>query len=705
MQAKGGRWPNSAQALMALVLVTGPLTPAGSFAQTTSAQWTPITNERLQNPEAGDWISYRRTYDVTAFSPLDQINRRNVDDLRVVWSYSMRDNSRWVATPVVANGLMYVAEGTGRVVAFDALTGELVWTHTRTFPEDIAASEAYRRARGVSVYADKVFWGTADSYVVALDARTGQQVWESRTADYRDGEGHAHPPLIADGKLFIGMSGGDFAARGSLKALDVETGEILWTFYTIPGPDDPGAETWDWDADFPPAGAAPWNTISFDPEFNLVYASTGQPSPWTTATRGLGDSLYTNSIVAVDADSGELRWHFQLVPADEWDRAAYESMLVDLEINGLQRKALIQTGKIGWGVVLDRETGEFLHAFRTAYDNTITGWTEAGRPIYDPRTVPGIEDVDSGRVFEICPHVHGARNLQAPSYSPLTGLYYLGVNNSCMNAIVVTPVKHPRFGLTGVSYTPSLAPGYDFVGEFVAFDPVTGEREWVYRPASGAPMTASALATAGGIVFGGTADRQFFALHTETGELLWQTRLNGDVSGAPVTYAIDGRQFVAIAAGGRVAPTTTLGRLVNVDVPQGTGVIWVFALPSREPFELPRPVRADVPTTPVSAGVYRDTQAEQGAQVYLQECALCHDAEDYTGANLFSKWGGGTLSDIYQDISLTMPLANPNGLTPVSYSSIVAYFLRESGFPSGDVALPGDAFRLRTFVIDPAVEP
>jgi alcohol dehydrogenase (cytochrome c) len=681
-----------------LVLASAPVTAQNDL-------WEPITNERLHDPEPGDWISYRRTYDVTAFSPLDEIDRRNVDDLRVIWSYSMRDNSRWVATPIVANGLMYVSEGTGRVVAFDALTGELVWTHTRTFPEDIAASEAYRRARGVSIFGDTILWGTADSFVVALDARTGQQRWESRTADYRDGEGHAHPPLIADGKVFIGMSGGDFAARGSLKALDVETGEILWTFYTIPGPDDPGAETWDWNADFPPAGAATWNTISFDPELNLVYASTGQPSPWTTATRGLGDSLYTNSIVAVDADTGELRWHFQLVPADEWDRAAYESMLVDLEIDGVMRKALIQTGKIGWGVVLDRATGEFLHAFPTAYDNTITGWTDEGRPIYDPDTVPRIEDVDSGRVFEICPHVHGARNLQAPSYSPLTGLYYLGVNNSCMNAIVVTPVKHPRFGLTGVTYTPSLAPGYDFVGEFVAFDPVTGKREWVWRPASGAPMTASALATAGGIVFGGTADRQFFALHSETGELLWQTRLNGDISGAPITYSIDGRQFVAVAAGGRVAPTTTLGRLVNVDVPQGTGAIWVFALPSREPLEVPRPVRADIPTIPMSAGVYRADQAEQGEQVFAQECLVCHEPENYVGANLVAKWGGGTLSDIYQDISLTMPLANPGGLTPVSYSSIIAYFLRESGYPAGEAALPGGAFQLRSFTVGEAVEP
>ena len=482
----------------------------------------------------------------------------------------MRDNSRWVATPIVANGLMYVSEGSGRVVAFDAVTGELVWTHVRTYPQDISMSEAYPRHRGVSIYGDAIYFGTADSFLVALDARTGAKLWEVQTGDYKTGEGHAHPPLIADGKVFIGTTGGDFAARGKFEAYDAANGTRLWTFYTVPRKGEPGFETWTENDQWPPLGAAAWNTASYDAELELVYFSTGQPTPWTTASRGPGDSLYSNTLLAVEADTGKLRWHFQLVPGDQWDRSGYEGMLVDLVIDGAPRKALITTGKIGWGVVLDRATGEFLHAFRTAYDNTITGWSEQGRPIFDPRAIPQPADVDSGKVFEICPHIHGARNLQAPSYSPQTGFYYLGVNNSCMNAQVVTPVFRPGQGLTGVTYTASLAPGYDYVGEFVAFDPVTGERAWAYRPPSGAPMTASALATAGGLVFGGTADRQFFALNSETGELLWQTRLNGDVSGAPVSYELGGKQYIAVASGGRAAPTTTLGRLVGVDVPQGT---------------------------------------------------------------------------------------------------------------------------------------
>lgn len=673
-----------------LCLATG----YGEIAQAQGRNWTPIEAERLRMPEPGDWLGYRRTYDVTAFSPLDEIDRKTVSELRVVWAYSMRDRSRWVPTPIVANGLMYVAEGSGRVIALDARTGELVWSHVRTYPEDISASEAFPRHRGVSILGDTIYWGTADSHLVALDATTGQVRFDVETGDYREGAGHAHPPLIAQGKVFLGTSGGDFAARGRFQAFDAETGELLWTFYTVPRKGEPGYESWTESEQWPPLGAAPWNTASYDPELGLVYFSTGQPAPWSTAARGPGDALYSNTVLAVDADTGELAWHFQLVPADEWDRSAYENMLVDLRIDGVDRKALIQTGKIGWGVVLDRETGEFLHAFRTAYDNMITGWTKAGRPIYDPSKIPAPADIDSGKVFTICPHIHGARNLQAPSFSPETGFYYLPVNNSCMNAAVVTPEFLPYRGLTGVTYTASLAPGYDFVGEFVAFDPVTGERAWAYRPPSGAPMTGSALATAGGIVFGGTADRQLFALDAEDGELLWQTRLNGDISGAPVTYTLDGKQYLAVGAGGRIGPTTTLGRLVDVDVPEGTGVLWVFALPEDEPMQVGRPVRPSAPTRSLLSGVFTTEQAARGEEHYLEQCGACHEAENYTGANFRNRWRGTTLADVYQDLTLTMPPVNPGGLPAEDYAAILAYLLAESGYPAGSEALRGDPFVL-----------
>jgi alcohol dehydrogenase (cytochrome c) len=686
------------------------LAGAAAVAQSTRP-WSSIPEERLLKPESGDWMSYRRTYDVTAFSPLRQIDRTTVRRLRPVWSYSMRDNRRWLATPIVVNGLMYVPEGSGRVTAFDAVTGDVVWIHERRFPGDIAISEGFARTRGVSVYRDTLYWGTADSHLVALDARTGKLRWDVVTGDYRSGEGHAHPPLIAEGKVFLGQAGGDNGAPGRFRAFDAETGALLWTVNTAPGPGDPGYDTWT-KRDVPPLGGAPWNTISYDPELRLVYFSTGQPAPWSTAVRGPGDALYTNTALAVDAQTGKIRWHFQLNPADDWDRAGYENMLVDLVIGGRTRKALIQTGKMGWGVVLDRQTGEFLHAFKTAYDNVVTGWTPQGRPIVNPALIPTAADVDSGKVFEVCPHLHGARNLQAPSYSPLTRLYYLGINNSCMDAKVVSVPYVRGRAYTGVTLTPKRAPGYDYVGEFVAFNPVTGARAWTYRSPTGAAMTASALATAGGIVFGGTADREFFALHSETGQLLWQTRLNGDVSGAPITFEIGGTQYIAITAGGRTGPTTSFGPLTNVTLSEGSGAVWVFAATDKDPLvsrrgSVPLPIMSAsgvnapgsavaaataAPASPAAArsalnGVFTSAQAARGEEHFRQSCATCHSIDDQA-SSFTAKWGNGTLRDLFTVMSKTMPQNSPGSLTPDAYASIVALYLRQSGHTPGSTELP-----------------
>ena len=552
---------------------------AGVYAQSDSPAWDPVTEARLLNPEAGDWMSYRRTYDVTGFSPLDQIDRTNVDDLRLVWAHSVGDNSRWVPTPVVANGLMFVAEGDGRITAFDVISGDLAWQHQRSYPEDITKSQAIGRSRGVSILGDTIYWGTADAALVALDAATGEQRWEVSTGDYSTGLGHTHPALIADGKVILGFAGGDRSARGAVVAHDAETGERLWLTYTVPAPGEPGYETWT-ENEIPPLGGLTWGTISYDPELGFIYLGTGQPTPWASTLRGPGDALYTNSILALDIDTGELQWHFQVVPSDNWDLdSTHESMLVDLEFGGTVVKALIETSKIGWGVILDRETGRFLRAFRTGYDNLITGWTDSGSPIFNADLIPSLEDVDSERVFEVCPHYHGTRNLNSPSYSPVTGLYYLGINNSCMDVTFVSEEYRPGRRYGGIVSRVKSVPGYDFVGEFVAFDPLTGRRAWAYQSPGGVAMTASALATGGGIVFGGTADRRFFALDADTGDSLWEMRLNGDISGAPVTFEVDGRQYVAVGAGGRIAQTTSFARLTGTSIPQGSGVIWVFALP------------------------------------------------------------------------------------------------------------------------------
>ncbi len=560
--------------LVGMLLTSG----GAALAQTSTSDWEPVTANRLLSPQDGDWMSYRRTYDVTGFSPLDQIDRTNVDELRLVWAHSMGDGSRWVPTPVVVNGLMYVAES-DRITAFEVTSGDVAWVHQRSYPEDIRQSQALGRSRGVSVYADSVYWGTADAALVVLDAATGEQQWEVSTGDYSTGLGHAHPALIADGKVILGFAGGDRSARGAVVAHDAETGERLWITYTVPAPGEPGYETWT-ENEVPPLGGLTWGTISYDPELGFIYLGTGQPTPWASTLRGPGDALYTNSILALDIDTGELQWHFQVVPADNWDLdSPHESMLVDLEFGGRIVKALIETSKIGWGVVLDRETGRFLHAFRTGFDNLITGWTDSGSPIFNPELIPTMADVDSDRVFEVCPHYHGTRNLNAPSYSPVTGLYYLGINNSCMDVTFVSEEFEPGRIYRGIASRVKAAPGYDYVGEFVAFDPVTGQRAWEYRSPGGVAMTASALATAGGVVFGGTADRRLFAVDAETGGLLWETRLNGDISGAPVTFEVGGRQYLAVGAGGRIAQTTSYARFTDTNIPQGSGVMWVFALP------------------------------------------------------------------------------------------------------------------------------
>ena len=319
------------------------------------------------------------------FSPLTEINRNNVKNLRPVWSYPVQDDSRWVPTPIVANGIMYVAEGHGRVLAFDVLSGEIKWIHTRTYPEDIRASQAYLRARGVAVYDDKIYWGTADSYLVALDARTGKQVWEVKTADYKKGVGHSHPPLIADGKVIIGFIGGEREVRGAVAAYDAKTGELQWKTYTVPAPGEPGSESWA-KSDMPPLGGPTWGTFSFDPRTRAwsmpvwVSRRRGLPRCAVMATRYI-----RTRFIALDIKTGKIKWHFQVVPSDNWDMdSPFESTLVDLPINGVTRKALIHTSKIGWGVVLDRTNGQFIQSFKTAYDNIITGWSAAGRPVFNP---------------------------------------------------------------------------------------------------------------------------------------------------------------------------------------------------------------------------------------------------------------------------------------------------------------------------------
>ena len=363
-------------------------------------------------------------------------------------------------------------------------------------------------------------------------------------------------------------------------AHDAETGERLWITYTVPARGEPGYETWS-EHEIEPLGGLTWNTISYDPELRWIYLGTGQPTPWSSTLRGPGDALYTNSILAIDIDTGELQWHFQVVPSDNWDLdATHESMLVDLVIGGVERKALIETSKIGWGVVLDRVTGQFLGSFRDGLRQPHHRLDRHRGPDLQPRAHP-----HPGR-RRLGPGVRGLPALPRRTQPELAELQPRErVSTTWASTTAAwTSRSFPRStgraastgawraGSSGSPTTTTSASSWRSTRS-------PASRAWEHRFPGGAAMTAAALSTAGGLVFGGTADRRLFALDAETGALLWERRLNGDISGAPITFEVGGRQYLAVGAGGRIGQTTSYARLTNTRIPQGTGVMWVFALP------------------------------------------------------------------------------------------------------------------------------
>lgn len=577
--------------LLCLVSAAAFLVASMAFAQSALTSWEPVTQDRLLNPSDGEWLHFRRTVDSMGYSPLDQINRETVADLEVEWAYSVGDPERWEPFPTIANGVIYLVEGRSRVNALDAVTGDVLWVYERERQEDIQLSQSYQRSRSVTFYDDKILYPTADMALVALDPLTGEVLWEVETGDYTQGYGQTSPPLMIGNIAVIGSTGGERGGRGRITAIDVDQGELLWRTYTVPEPGEPLAETW---ANHPLCGAA-WFVGSYDAELDTIYMATGQPCPWNIAQgnegvafEDLGERLYSNSILALDAQSGEIKWYYAHNPFESWDHdSPYENILLDVEIDGVMRKALIHTGKAGWGFVLDRETGEFLRAWNFAYNNTILGYDDEGRVQYNMDLIPWpAEDwLDTGKTATICPSTSGTRNVGATSYSPRTGLVYIPTIEHCADftfrTVELTPGVWNNNTTGSSSSNASLVPGQDYLGTFVAMNPVTGERAWEYRVESGAAFVASALSTAGDVVFAGTADRWLLALDAENGDLLWQSRLNGDVTSGIVTYEIDGRQYLGVPSGGCGLSfcRTSRSRLPNVNHAQGTGVFWVFALP------------------------------------------------------------------------------------------------------------------------------
>jgi alcohol dehydrogenase (cytochrome c) len=543
--------------------------------------YQPVTDERLLNPEPGNWLMYRRTYDSWGYSPLDQINTKNVTKLVPVWTFSTGVEEGHQSPPLVNSGVMFITTPKNQILALDAKKGELLWRYKRELPEDLF--QLHPTNRGVALYGDKVFLATVDAHLLALNAKTGEVVWDQTVEDYLKGYYMTLAPLVVRGKVMVGVSGGELGIRGFIQAFEAETGKSVWKTYTVPGPGEKGHDTWP--GETWKTGAVPiWVTGSYDPQLNLTYWGTGNPGPFISEVRA-GDNLYANSVIALDADSGELKTYHQYHWNDSWDWDEVSApLLLDVNRNGRSIKALVHAARNGYLWLLERSADKisFVHAEPFVRQNVFTKIdSETGRPTYDPQRIPGI-----GKRAEFCPSVWGGKDWPPAAYNPKTGYLYIPANENLCGA------------LTGrqETYTPGqLYIGADFsdiellprpeakehIGELQAWDLNAGKKVWTvtFKSHNWGPV----LTTGGGLIFsGGTNDRYFRAFDAKTGKILWQQRTNSGVTGVPTSYQIDGVQYIAVQSGWGVDAQRKQDLLdkafgTKTFVPQG-GVLWVFAL-------------------------------------------------------------------------------------------------------------------------------
>jgi alcohol dehydrogenase (cytochrome c) len=507
-----------------------------------------VTFDRILNAEREpqNWLSYSGTVSNQRYSLLDQIDTSTVSRLDLQWVWQARSLEKFEATALVVDGILYTVQAPNDVVALDAATGRVFWTyHHENAPE--ARACCGRVNRGLAILGDTLFMGTIDAHLLAIDAKSGKLLWDTVVADAKQNFSITMSPNVFKDKVIVGTAGGDMGIRGYIAAFDAKTGKEVWRFYTIPAPNEPGNDTWSGDS-WRTGGAAVWNAAAYDPETNLAFWGTGNPAPdWDGSTR-LGDNLYSNCVVALDVDTGELEWHYQFTPHDELD---YDStqvpVLADIEWRGAMRKAMLWANRNGILYVLDRVTGEFLYGKPYVKHNWFGGFDANGRV----QRLPGMDVTKEPKLFQ--PHVHGAINWAPTSFSPRTGLYYVSHwENSgivAMEGLFPQPVgiNRRQTGMGQVNLEPFFNNYDEAYGVIRAYDPVTLDPKWEYRMAD--ITWAGVLSTAGDLVFGGGREGYFLALDAHTGALLWRESLGGQINSAPMSYAIDGRQYITIAAG------------------------------------------------------------------------------------------------------------------------------------------------------------
>ena len=506
-----------------------------------SAVTAQVPYERLveADSEPESWLTYSGNYASHRFSQLDQINAGNVADLRVVWAYQM-DDGLIETTPIVADGVMYVTEPPSTVSALDARTGKRLWKWTPQMGSDVLHIGFPEVNRGVAVLDSTLYVGTLNAHLVALDARSGAVRWDVEVADNAIGFSLTLAPLALDGKIIVGVSGAEAGVRGFIDAYDPETGELLWRTYTIPAPGEFGSDTWggnSWET----GGGSTWLTGSYDPELDLLYWPIGNPAPDWNGDLRPGDNLYTDCLLALDPDTGEIVWWFQFTPHDthDWD-ANQIQVLVDAEWEGEPRKLVVTANRNAFYYVLDRETGEFLHGQEYSKQTWAEGLDENGRPI----VIPGTDPTEEGNL--VWPSLQGAANWFSPSYSPMTRLFYQPTR--IMGAIYYKAEVEYEPGQPYYGGGEQALLGEEAGGAVKALDVLTGELQWEFPLQT--PPWAGVMATAGNLVFGGSEEGNIFALNAETGKPLWSFQAGGAVRSGPMSYEIDGQQRIVNSAGG-----------------------------------------------------------------------------------------------------------------------------------------------------------
>ena len=525
----------SGLAVMGLVVAVGLAVAVLSFlVPQASAQ---VTSERLLNSskEPQNWLMYSGNYAGHRFSALDQINTSNAASLVPKWAYQTMAGGKFETTPLVVDGVLYGTGQEDRVFALDARSGRPIWQYQRALPVDIKPC-CGRVNRGIAILGDKVFVATLDAHVLALDAKTGAVVWDVESADHAKGYSFTLAPLLIKNLVLVGVSGGEYGIRGFIDAYDATTGARKWRFYTIPGPGEPGHETWEGDS-WKIGGSPAWITGTYDPATNTTFWTTGNPSPSNRGEGRAGDNLYADSLVALDADTGKLKWYFQFTQHDEHD---YDATQVPVMIDDGDRKLIAQANRNGFFYVLDRTNGKLISATSYAKVTWSTTKDATGRPVPDKNAMPTPEG------NRVCPGAAGSTNWMSPTYDPQTKLFYVTAREQCDIFATAPQPYEAGHAYYGSAYFPNDE-AQPFWGALRALDPATGKVKWEWKHPS--PTWAGVLSTAGGLVFTGDAEGNVIVLDATTGKALWHFQCGSSVYSSPMSFAVDGKQYVAVAAG------------------------------------------------------------------------------------------------------------------------------------------------------------